>query len=48
MQVVTYYNATAADRLREHYEYLRAELRREKIDPRIPWLCGFELDFRFR
>jgi hypothetical protein len=46
--VVTYYNATDADKLREHYESLPAKLRAEKIDPRIPWLYGFELDFRFR
>jgi len=23
-------------------------LEREKIDPRIPWLYNFKLDFRFR
>ena len=46
--VVTYYNARDADRLREHYEDLPAKLRAEKIDPRVPWLYGFELDFRFR
>jgi hypothetical protein len=45
---VTYYNATDSHRLREHYENLPAKLRAEKIDPRIPWLYGFELDFRFR
>ena len=46
--IVTYYNATDADKLREHYENLPAKLRAEKIDPRVPWLYGFELDFRFR
>ena len=25
-----------------------AKLRAERIDPRVPWLYGFELDFRFR
>jgi hypothetical protein len=45
---VTYYNAPDADRLREHYEGLPARLREEKVDPRVPWLYGFELDFRFR
>lgn len=45
--LVTYYNAPDADKLREHYERLPVKLRREKIDPRIPWLYGFELDFRF-
>jgi hypothetical protein len=23
-------------------------LEREKVDPRIPWLYNFKLDFRFR
>ena len=45
---VTYYNAPDADRLRGHYENLPAKLRAEKVDPRVPWLYGFELDFRFR
>ena len=46
--VVTYYNARDADRLREHYEDLPAKLRAEKIDPRVPWLYGFMVDYRFR
>jgi Transposase DDE domain len=46
--LVTYYNAPDAENLRGHYEKLPAKLRREKIDPRVPWLYGFELDFRFR
>jgi hypothetical protein len=46
--IVTYYNAPDAEKLRAHYENLPAQLRREKTDPRIPWLYGFELDFRFR
>jgi hypothetical protein len=46
--IVTYYNAIDVDRLRGHYENLPARLRAEKIDPRVPWLYGFELDFRFR
>jgi hypothetical protein len=45
---VTYYNATDVDKLRLHYENLPAKLRAEKIDPRVPWLYGFELDFCFR
>ena len=46
--LVTYYNAPDAEKLRAHYEGLPAKLRGEKIDPRVPWLYGFELDFRFR
>jgi hypothetical protein len=46
--LVTYYNAPEVDKLREHYENLPAKLKAEGIDPRIPWLFGFQLDFRFR
>lgn len=46
--IVTYYNAPDADKLRPLYEGLPAKLRAEKIDPCIPWLYGFQLDFRFR
>jgi hypothetical protein len=46
--IVTYYNAPNTDKLREHYENLPAKLRADGIDPRIPWLYGFELDFGFR
>jgi hypothetical protein len=46
--IVTYYNLPDADKARAHYENLPAKLRAEKIDPRVPWLYGFELDFRFR
>jgi hypothetical protein len=46
--VVTYYNAPNADLLRAHYENLPEKLRREGVDPRIPWLYNFKLDFRFK
>ncbi len=46
--VVTYYNAPHVEQLREHYEHLPERLSAEHIDPRIPWLYGFKLDFRFR
>jgi len=46
--VVTYYNAPNESQLREHYENLPHKLREENIDPRVPWLYGFKLDFRFR
>jgi hypothetical protein len=45
---VTYYNAPNADKLRAHYEDLPAKLKAEHVDPRVPWLYDFELDFRFR
>ena len=34
--------------LRAQYEDLPAKLRAEGVEPRIPWLYGFQLDFRFR
>jgi hypothetical protein len=46
--VVTYYNAPNVEQLRQHYEGLPARLTGEHIDPHIPWLYGFKLDFRFR
>jgi hypothetical protein len=46
--LVTYYNAPTADNLRQVYEDLPARLRAEEIDPRVPWLYGFKLDFCFR
>jgi hypothetical protein len=46
--VVTYYNALHADQLRPHYEDLPSRLESEGVDPRIPWLYNFKLDFRFK
>jgi hypothetical protein len=46
--VVTYYNAPNTDHLRWHYENLPSRLESEGIDPRIPWLYDFKLDFRFK
>ncbi|MFZ5830152.1 MAG: transposase [Planctomycetota bacterium] len=46
--LVTYYNAPNAEQLRQHYENLPDRLTAEHIDPHIPWLYGFQLDFRFR
>ena len=46
--LVTYYNAPDADRLRAHYEDMPAKLRAENVDPRVPWLYGFQIDYCFR
>jgi hypothetical protein len=46
--LVTYYNAPHADRLRSHYEGLPKKLRQANINPCIPWLYNYQLDFRFR
>jgi len=46
--IVTYYNAPDESQLREHYENLPHKLSKENIDPHLPWLYNFKLDFRFR
>ena len=46
--VVTYYNAPDAAGWKHHFENLPAQLEKEKVEPRIPWLYNFKLDFRFR
>jgi hypothetical protein len=46
--VVTYYNAPQAEQLRPHYEKLPEKLAKEGIQPYLPWLYNFKLDFRFK
>lgn len=46
--VVTYYNAPNQEQLRSQYEGLPAKLKAEGVNPEVPWLYGFQLDFRFR
>jgi hypothetical protein len=46
--IVTYYNALNADRMRTHYENLPKKLATEGIQPTIPWLYDYKLDFRFK
>jgi hypothetical protein len=46
--VVTYYNAPQAQRLQGHYQGLPDRLRAENVNPAIPWLYNYKLDFRFR
>jgi hypothetical protein len=46
--LVTYYNAPNATLLQHHYQGLPEKLRAQNIDPRIPWLYNFKLDFRFK
>ncbi len=45
--VVTYYNAPNAATLQHACGNLPTKLIAEGIDPRIPWLYNFKLDFRF-
>jgi hypothetical protein len=46
--VVTLYNAPNAELLRGHYENLPDKLWHQGVDPHIPWLYNFKLDFRFK
>jgi hypothetical protein len=46
--VVTFYNAPAVESLRAHYAGLPDKLSAEGVDPHIPWLFNFKLDFRFK
>ena len=46
--VVTCYNVPKEFKLKENYQNLPQKLVSEGIDPRIPWLYNFKLDFRFK
>ena len=46
--LVTSYNAPNQELLRAHYQGFPDKLAAEHIDPRVPWLYGFKLDFRFK
>jgi len=46
--VVTYYNAPNSERLAAYYTDLPEKLEKEGIDPRVPWLYNYKLDFCFR
>jgi hypothetical protein len=46
--VVTLYNPPNAALLQRHYEHLPQTLAREGVDPQIPWLYNFTIDFRFK
>jgi hypothetical protein len=46
--LVTYYNAPNSDLMKEQYENLPDMLVAEGVDPAIPWLYNYRLDFRFK
>jgi hypothetical protein len=46
--VVTCYNVPKELNLHQHYQDLPAKLTSEGINPKIPWLYDFKLDFRFK
>ena len=45
---VTFYNAPQAQTLKDHYTNLPQKLQTQGIDPRVPWLYNFKVDFRFK
>lgn len=45
---VTFYNAPNVELLRQHYQNLPQLLAQDNINPGIPWLFNFKLDFRFK
>jgi hypothetical protein len=46
--IVTCYNVPKEFNLHKHYQNLPEKLISEGIDPRVPWLYNFKLDFRFK
>jgi hypothetical protein len=46
--MVTFYNAPQVNTLKKHYIDLPQQLEAEGIDPRVPWLYNFKVDFRFK
>lgn len=46
--IVTYYNAPNVELMRSTYEGLPEKLLEEGIQPTIPWLYDYKLDFRFK
>jgi hypothetical protein len=46
--IVTCYNVPKELNLHKHYQNLPEKLISEGIDPRVPWLYNFKLDFKFK
>ncbi|RME02046.1 MAG: hypothetical protein D6814_00350 [Calditrichaeota bacterium] len=46
--IVTLYNAPNEAYFKEQYQNLPQKLEAEGIDPRVPWLYNFKVDFRFK
>lgn len=46
--LVTYYNAPQTHLWKGHFENLPQQLEKEGVDPHVPWLYNFKLDFRFK
>jgi hypothetical protein len=44
--IVMYYGYPESIKIRYYYQYLPAQLIAEGVDPRIPWLYNFKIDFK--
>ncbi len=45
---VTYYDVPESERWQKLFQELPEKLEHEGVDPAIPWLYGYKLDFRFK
>ena len=46
--IVTCYNAPEELNLQNNYQGLTEKLMAEGVNPKVPWLYNFKLDFRFK
>ena len=46
--IITFYNVPDKLGLRKHFENLPDKLLQQGIDPKVPWLYDFMVDFRFK
>ncbi|HMG16407.1 MAG TPA: transposase [Saprospiraceae bacterium] len=46
--IVTYYRDHQNLNLKQHFENLPSKLQAEGVNPKIPWLYDFKIDFRFK
>jgi hypothetical protein len=46
--IITYYNAPLDENFKEQYKNLPKKLEAEGVDPRVPWLYNFKVNFRFK
>ncbi len=46
--IVTLYNVPESLNLKKHYENLPEKLLEEGINPRVPWLFNYKVDFQFK
>ncbi|RQV97183.1 hypothetical protein EH221_04100 [bacterium] len=46
--IVTYYNAMILEKHKSYYQHMPQILQSEGINPEIPWLFNFKIDFKFK